>query len=42
MPLLDLQGMSSPSDDDWRRGSRISVTGCHGISHISVTRCRPT
>jgi hypothetical protein len=40
MPLLDLQGIV-PDDDAWTKGSRISVTGCRGISHLSVTRCRP-
>jgi hypothetical protein len=41
MPLLDLQAMRVDDDDDWTKASRLSVTGCHGISHISVTRCRP-
>jgi hypothetical protein len=40
VPLLDLQGMRV-DDDDWTKASRLSVTGCRGISHISVTRCRP-
>jgi len=42
MPLLDLQGMAANDEDDpCIKASRWSVTACRGISHLSVTLCRP-
>jgi hypothetical protein len=40
--LLDLQGMEFTEDGEaWGRGggSRLSVTGCNGVSGISLTNC---
>jgi hypothetical protein len=40
MALLDLQGMEF-KDEAWggHGGSRLSVTGCNGVSGISLTGC---
>jgi hypothetical protein len=38
--LLDLQGMQF-SEEEWGGGgSRLSVTGCWGVSGISLTNCK--
>jgi hypothetical protein len=37
--LLDLQGMEFTEEGEARGGSRLSVTGCNGVSGISLTNC---
>ena len=41
MALLDLQGMDHTDGEAWggHGGSRLSVTGCNGVSGISLTNC---
>jgi hypothetical protein len=38
MALLDLQGMEY-KEEEWGGGSKLSVTGCNGISGASVLLC---
>jgi len=39
MALLDLQGMDYKEEEWGGGGSRLSVTGCNGISGASVLLC---
>jgi hypothetical protein len=39
MALMDLQGLEYTEEEHGGGGSRLSVTGCNGISGLSVTLC---